>query len=387
MELEQKLDQIQGELKIFVEKAQAEQKTNGSVLAETKTAFDALQKQVDAMDATMQKTRTGTAPKSFAAELAENESMQRLVRDGSGTAILRFKSLADLERKTTITSAVVGSATSGVLNPERLPGIVKLPEQRLFIRDVLPAAGTTANAIDYVKELAFSNAASPQVEALAKAESALTFVTGTAPVRTIAHWIPATKQILDDFPGLQQLIASKLLYGYKIKEEREILSGDNTGEHLNGLITQATSFVTGLLSATNGWEKADILARSIQQLQVANQPEPDWFALNPADWWDIQLNKDSAYQYIAANAYSVLPSSLWGKRVIASNSIDAGTFLAGNSMNAMVRDREGVNVSVSTEHADFFIKNLVAIRVEGRLALVVTVPASFIVGSLTTSPA
>ena len=53
----------------------------------------------------------------------------------------------DLERKTTITSSAVGSATSGVLNPMRIPGIVPAAEVRLSIRDILPTGTTSANAI------------------------------------------------------------------------------------------------------------------------------------------------------------------------------------------------------------------------------------------------
>jgi hypothetical protein len=42
---------------------------------------------------------------------------------------------------------------------------------------------------------------------------------------------------------------------------------------------------------------------------------------------------------------------------------------------------------VSTEHQDFFVKNLVACRAEKRLALVVKRPASYVTGTFTTSPA
>jgi hypothetical protein len=45
-----------------------------------------------------------------------------------------------------------------------------------------------------------------------------------------------------------------------------------------------------------------------------------------------------------------------------------------------------MQVDISQEHSDFFIKNLVAIRAEKRLALVVKRPASFITGNFSTSP-
>lgn len=388
MDTQEILTQLQTELKGFIDKAQAEQKANGTVLVETKDAIQAINKRIDEIEVRMAKPAVGDEHKSIADELGENESFQRVQRDGRGTAHISFKTLADLERKTTITSATVGSATSGVLNPMRVPGIVPAAEQRLTIRNILPVGQTSANAIDYVKENVFTNAASPQVEGSDKAESALTFTTGTAAVRTLAHWIPATRQVLADFGELAGYINRKLLYGLKLKEETELLSGDNTGVHLNGLITQATSFTTGLLvPASAGWNKADVIRRAIQQVESANETPVDFIVLNPVNWADMELTKSTTYEYVAGNPYKPLPPMLWGVPVVVTNAITSGTFLVGSSAQAQIWDRQGVELEISTEHSDYFIKNMVAIRIEERLTLAVYRTAAFVTGSLTTSPA
>jgi hypothetical protein len=49
--------------------------------------------------------------------------------------------------------------------------------------------------------------------------------------------------------------------------------------------------------------------------------------------------------------------------------------------------RQPITVEISTEHSDYFTRNLVAIRAELRAALVVMRPGAFIKGSLTSSPA
>ncbi len=387
-ELEKKLLELQADLKTAFDKAKEQTALHGAVQVELKTAIETLQKQVDAIDAQLQKKAANTEHKSFSQELKENESLMKLQKDGRGTAVIQIKSLADLERKTTIDTTAVGSATSGVLLFDRDGGVEMQPMKKLRIRNLLPSAPTSYNAIDYVKVNAFTNAASPQVEASDKAQAALTFTTATANVRTLAHWIPATKQILDDFAGLESTIRTELLYGYADVEEQELLSGSNSGQHLNGLITQATAYNTALDGpASVGWNKADKLARAIQQLEVANQTTCDWFVLNPADFWDIALTKDKNNNYLIGNAYNTLAPTLWGRPVVVTNNITAAHFLAGNSMKAQIRDREGVNIEISTEHSDYFIKNMVAIRCEGRLALVVRRPASYIYGTLDTSPA
>lgn len=111
--------------------------------------------------------------------------------------------------------------------PQRLPYIVTPGLQQLRIRDLLPVLPTASNMVDYAREISFDNKAamqgaesSPQVyENVAKAESALGFELAYQPVRTLAHWIPISKQLLDDATGLQSYLNSRLLYGLKLIEE------------------------------------------------------------------------------------------------------------------------------------------------------------------------
>lgn len=390
MELSQQLDNI-SQLVITGQNKQAEEIKNlGTALTETKAANLQLRNELDALIAKQADVPNHTARKSFADELKENESVLKLARDGRGTAVVNFKGgLRELERKTSITTSAVGQATSGVMNYERDPGVEMQAMRQFTVRDLLSSSPTTSNAIDYVKVNAFTNAASPQVEASDKAEAALTFTTATANVRTIAHWIPATKQILDDFSGLQEVINTELIYGLKLKEEQQLLSGSGAGNDLNGLITQATSFTTSLLGS-GVWHKADVIRRAKQQVESADQTPCTWVILNPVDWADIELAKDTARQYLSGYAgllYTPMGPMLWGMRVVVTPSITSGTFLVGNSVKASIRDREDVTVEISTEHSDYFIKNMVAIRCEERLALVNRRPASFITGTMNTSPA
>lgn len=394
MELKELQASIEGkfaEWATAIEKAREELKNMGSVQAETKTDIEGLKLDLDALKLAFEKADKKDDEKhpTLQSVFDENESYQRLVKDGRGTAVVQFKSFADLERKAVITSSAVGSATSGVLMFERDPGVEKLARRRLFIRDVLPAVPTTANAIDYVKISSAPMSPTMQTEGSAKQESELNFSTETANVRTLAHWIPATKQILADFAELESIIRDELLYSYRKVEEEQILSGAGTGQNLNGLVTQATSFTTSLLGAA--YTKIDQLRRVIQQIDTADEVPVSWFALNPIDFADIELTKvpqqaNYGGPYIVGNPLGAVIPQLWRRTIIETNALTSGTFLAGNSQGAKIRDREGVNVQISTEHDDYFTKNKVAILCEGRLTLVVRRPASFITGTFATSP-
>jgi HK97 family phage major capsid protein len=390
MELETMLTHLQTELKGFIDKANAEQKTFGSALEDTKNAIKELQKQVDAIDLKLQHKITQSDQRDLGTELKENESLNRLIRDGRGTAVISLKGgIADLEKKTTITSSAVGDATSGVLMFARTPGIVPEARRQLRIRDLLTSIPTTANAIDYVKVNSFSKVVSPQTEASAKGESEMTFTTASANVRCIATWIPATRQILDDFVGLEAFLRSSLVYALDEEIEDQILSGNNSGQNLNGLTNQATSYNTALTVNGDGWKKVDLIGRAIQQIAVANEAAPNFCVLNPADAWNIRLQKTSTGEYIYGNPTMGGPSSFFGLTPVVTTAMSSGYFLVGSSAPnvAVVRDRMATQVEISTEHSDYFTKNMIAIRVEARLALVVFRPAAYIYGAFTQSPA
>ena len=69
--------------------------------------------------------------------------------------------------------------------------------------------------------------------------------------------------------------------------------------------------------------------------------------------------------------------NIFGSDVVATTSISQGTFLvgSGNPVAAEIRDRSAMQVEISTQHADYFTQNLIAIRAELRSCIVVKRPS------------
>jgi HK97 family phage major capsid protein len=350
------------------------------------------QQQIDAIDVATQHKHIGEsqAP-AFEEKLKSNEGFQRLLHDRRGRAILTLtgKDAADmLQRKTTLTATGQGFQTTGVMPIERIPGITPEARQVLTVRDALTARPTTMAVVDFVKVTTPMGVASPVVEASTKPENAVVFTSSSEKIRTIATWIPATKQILDDFTELASFLQTSLTYYVNLEEEIQLLSGDNLGEDLHGLIPQASAFQTSLLSASAGWNRIDIVGRAIQQLTTAKEIPPTFIVMHPNDWWAIRLTKDSFGRYLIGDPQTTANAMLFDLLVIPTTSITAGTFLvgSGNPAACEIRDRMEMQFEVSTEHQDYFVKNLVACRAEKRMCLVVKRAASFVSGSFTSSP-
>lgn len=378
------LDQRDQEIKAFAEKANKEIKEHGTILTETKTILDGLVKDGLALQDRFQDIEQKLArrfaandpseQKSVGEQLSDSDDYQALTTKGRGIARLNLKAV------TNITSATTGTGGVGVgIQPTRVAGIITDPERQFTIRDLIMPGRTSSNAVEFVQETGFQNMAAPQAgEGALKAQSDLSFGMVTTTVKTIAHWFKASKQVLSDIPLLQSYINGRAIYGLKYKEEEQILAGDGTGQNLLGLIPQATAFNEALRKA--GDTKIDTLRRAILQVRVAEY-RASAIALNPVDWADIELTKDSTGSYIWVNVQEGGVQRLWKLPVVDSNAVPEGEFLVG-AMNiaAQVFDREDAAVEVSTEDGDNFRTNMVTIRAEERLALAVYRPESFVHG-------
>jgi HK97 family phage major capsid protein len=265
------------------------------------------------------------------------------------------------------------------IEPERLAGIKGPPENDVWVRDLIPGGRTTSNMIEYVREKAFQNNADYQYpEGSLKAQSDLSFEQVQAPVVTIAHWILASRQVLDDAPMLQSYINSRMVYGLRMKTDQEIINGDGAAGHLTGLLKLVGPFAP--TDATmNG---ADNVRLAMAQVQ-AYFYRPNMIVMNPLDWATLQLMKNAQGNYLFGSPLAPIAPRLWNLNVAETYAMPQGNFLVGDSRQAMVWDRQQISVEVSREDRDNFVKNMVTILVEERLALSVYADAAFAYGALT----
>lgn len=308
--------------------------------------------------------------KAVGDQFVESVELKEFVKRGG-------KGHSDAFKLKAITSLPV-SAGSGIWS-DRLPGVIEEPLRPLTIRSLLDVGRTSSNLIEWIKELLFTNNADVVSEGAQKPQSEITYERDDVPVRTIAHWIHATRQVLADFPQLATLINGRLRYGLAIAEENQILLGDGTGENLLGLIPQATAYNNGLNRAND--TMIDIIRHAILQVRLSFYPSSG-IVLTPTDWHNIELTKDNENRYLMANPQGNLPPMLWGRPVVESDAMPNDQFLVGAfRMAATLFDREDASIMVSTEDRDNFIKNMVTILCEERIALAVARPAAFVHGS------
>lgn len=372
------------ELKGWMEKANGEIEVAKSTSVETKNAVDKLaDKAAELTEKCLEIERRVAEGNASAQKAVEDTAGELLVKSDSFKAMAEGRSkFARVELKTAIVNAA--GQNQPLVAADRLVGIINNPNRVLTIRDALPVGRTSSNLVEFTKENVYTNSAGPQydspaTENVTKPESGITFTLATAAVVTLAHFIPVSRQVLDDSPQLESYVNSRLIYGLKLEEEDQLLNGNGASGNIGGLLKSGN--FTAYNRAVTGDTKLDTLRRAITQAQLS-EFMADTIVLNPADWEEIELLKATDNQYVWSNPVAMAGPQIWGKRVIPTNSIASGTFLVGAmAMGAQVWDRMDAAVQISYEDGDNFKKNMATLLAEERLALTVYRPSAFVSGS------
>jgi HK97 family phage major capsid protein len=387
------LERVSGELKTKAEAALKEAGDAGKLAESTKaevdqllTDFNAKTQLVEALTARIdeieQKSVRGGGQdeprKSLGEMFVENDEVKAWLDSSPSKGKADMRVTAELNSATTNADGSVGDA----INQTRLPGILPLAQRRLTVRDLLTPGRMDGNTLEYVKETGFTNAAAPVAESAAKPESTLKLDLVSTSAKVIAHFFKASRQVLDDVSQLKSMIDQRLMYGLAYVEETELLSGDGTGQHLLGIIPQATAYSAPVALAD--LNIIDVIRLAMLQAALAEYPSSG-IVLHPTDWAGIETLKDSQGRYIIGNPQGTTQPTLWSLPVVATQAITVRKFLTGAfKLGAQVFDRWDARVETGYVNDDF-TKNLVTILGEERLALAVYRPEAFIYGDFDTA--
>lgn len=278
-----------------------------------------------------------------------------------------------------------------VIMPDRIAEVVRETElDRLVLRDIVQVLPTGSNSVEYLRVAGTQpEYAAPVAELSAKPEATMELEVVSAPVRTLAVWMPVTEQQLEDIPQIRALIDSELLFDIKRLEEYQMIWGNGLGQNLLGImntpgVTEMTR--TPDVGAGTTVTVIDEIRAAMTDIRVANL-EPNGIVIHPIDWETVVLNKGTDDHYLA-QAFPGGDGSLriWGLRVVetvaatayrAADATDQRVIIVGDfTRGATLWDRHQASVAVGYINDDF-TKNKRTIRAEERVAFGVKRPAAF----------
>jgi HK97 family phage major capsid protein len=283
----------------------------------------------------------------------------------------------------TSAGAFVNTDFTGIYEP--------LGRYPLTLRQLISVRQTMSDTVEFVRQTTQVTQAAPVPEANVttysgttgevsglKPEAAMAFLQVTEVVKTIAVWIPATKRALSDAGQLRGLIDDELRSDVNEELEDQLLNGDGVGENFTGLANTANTLAQAFVTDT-----VQTARKAITNLLINGRQMPTAYLMNPADWEGFDLSQDLQGRYYWGGPMAQGARTLWGVPVAQSFFQTAGTAWLGNWSKMVLWDREQAMISVSDSHADFFIRNLVAILCELRAAMGIIRPTAFVEIDLT----
>lgn len=274
---------------------------------------------------------------------------------------------------------------------DREPEILDIARQRPFtILDLINVGQTSVDAVEYILMATRTNNAAvvPEWDAAItpgegdfsnkfgdKPQGDLTFDLKTAVVKTIAEWVAASRQILNDAPNLRSMIDNELMYQIEFVLENQVIAGDGTGNNFTGILNTAgiqsrVHKVSGRAFTAND-TIADTMRRMITDIALEFY-EADGFIVHPTQAEGLELEKGSDGHYVMV--YDPVAQRVWRKPIRETVAMTAGTVVCGAfKIGTKLWDREQSNIRVG-EPGNFFLQNAVAILAELRAAFAVTRP-------------
>jgi len=254
------------------------------------------------------------------------------------------------------------------------------------LRNLISIRETNSDAVEFVRQTAQVTQAAPTAEANVtdynaytgeisgeKPEGAVTYEKVNEPVKTVAVWIPATKRALSDAAQIRGMIDQELREDLADELENQLFNGNGVGENFTGIANQA-----GTLLETFDTDIIKTTRHALTTLRVTGRQNPTAWVFNPADWENVELLKDAENRYYYGGPVAAGPKTLWGVPVVESFHAQAGSAWLANWRKAVLWDRQQATISMSDSHADFFIRNMIAVLAEMRAAFGLIRPSAFV---------
>ena len=339
-----------------------------------KSSIDALKAEIDAderkaallnMIGTKEQEDSTTEVKT-AANLGENfVNHVKSARHGK-----RFDLIAPVYSKAaTDTQTSPAAAVDWATTFDR--NVVTAPRIALVIRDLFGAETISGSTLQYLVEGAIQGAPAVTTEGAEKPQVHFGDPTPkTVALKKIACHIKESDEYIDDYPFLASAINGRLLYQLGLVEQNTLVtdllgtSGIQTGTYA------ANATATAI---------AEAILKAATDVQESSGFAADAIVINPTDWYNLRIARDGEERYYGGGFFGPqnVPN-LWGIPVCVTTAVAANTIVVGAFKTCgSVVSKNGVSVEATNSNEDDFVKNLMTIRAEERLALAVRRPAGF----------
>lgn len=348
--------------------------------AEAITEGEKLQAEIETKEAELEQaekkaallTRIGTDQK-------EDDPMEKKTARTLGENFVETLKGKEIGKRFSLSAPAFKAATDTQTSPAAAVGFATTYDQNvvtgartpLVVRDLFGAETISGSTLVYLVEGAIQGAPAVTTEGAEKPQIHFADPTPkTVSLAKVACHIKESDEYINDYPFLASAINGRLLYELGLVEQNKLVTD----------LSGTSGIQTGTYAAAaTASDIADAILQAAMDVQSGSGFAADAIVLNPADWYTLRVGKDSDNRYYGGGYFGdqTIPN-LWGIPVCVSAAVASGTILVGAFKTcASVVTNGGVSVEAVNTNEDDFVKNLMTIRAEERLALAVRRPAGF----------
>ena len=248
--------------------------------------------------------------------------------------------------------------------------VVTAARTPLVVRDLFAAEQISGSTLVYLVEGAIQGAPAVTAEGAEKPQVHFADPTPkTVSLAKVACHIKESDEYINDYPFLASAINGRLLYELGLVEQNKLVTD----------LLATTGIQTGAYAATGtATDIADAILQAAMDVQSGSGFAADGILINPADWYILRTGKYNGQYYGGGYFGAQDIPNIWGIPVCVSTAVTSGTVVVGafKTCGSVVANG-GVAVEAVNTNEDDFVKNLMTIRAEERLALAVRRPAGF----------
>jgi HK97 family phage major capsid protein len=301
------------------------------------------------------------------------KSIGQAIGDAYSNAIEKITSVSEkggmvnLDVKAVGTMSITSNYSGGQVALSQLEsGVARIARRKPFLRQLVNVAGTVSKYITYIEQKSPEGGADMTAEGALKSQADFDLVEVSKAVKKVTAWIKVSKEMVADLPFMRNEIDTELMELVELKLDSQILSGNGSGDNLEGLLQNATAWAAGGFALSIPVpNEFDVLRVAIAQIQGL-EFNANYILLHPEDCAKMELTKTTQGEYTYAMSY-IMDGIVRVKSipVIENTGVTAGTFIVGDFSKSNLRIREDLNVQVGYVNDDF-TKNLMTILCEAR---------------------
>ena len=278
-----------------------------------------------------------------------------------------------------VTAPAFKAATDPVTSPSGAAGFATTYDRQLVegarvplvIRDLFGSEQISGSTLVYLVEGALQGAPAVTAEGAEKPQIHFADPTPkTVSLAKVACHIKESDEYIDDYPFLASAINGRLLYELGLVEQNKLVTD----------LIATSGIQTGTYAADGtAVHVAEAILQAAMDVQSGSGFAADAVVIHPTDWYNLRIGKGTDLYYYGGGYFGEQNvQNLWGIPVCVSTAVTAGTILVGAFKTCgSVVTHGGVSVEAVNTNEDDFVKNLMTIRAEERLALAVRRPAGF----------